>query len=193
MTPLLQFSFIFCYLTDHFLDRRNPRTTKTTTRGHLKTRRLAQTRRKATGTKNGGCMGIVRGNYLQYNIISSYFRLVKCQIPEILGDVFLGCASVMWVIFPMVAPGNDEFAGNPNAVWIIWTIYYIFIEKIVNPHINFLTYRPRTVFQHHATFAAFAKSVSQEFVLRVLSLLSSLSAVPPSSERQHDVANGSTA
>jgi hypothetical protein len=29
----------------------------------------------------------------------------------------------------MVAPGNDEFAGNPNAVWIIWTIYYIFIEK----------------------------------------------------------------
>jgi hypothetical protein len=138
-------------------------------------------------------MGIVRGNYLQYNIISSYFRLVKCQIPEIPGDVFLGCASVMWVIFPMVAPGNDEFAGNPNAVWIIWTIYYIFIEKIVNPHINFLTYSPRTVFQHHATFAAFAKSVSQEFVLRVLSLLSSLSAVPPSSERQHDVANGSTA
>ena len=48
-----------------------------------------------------------------------------------------------------------EFAGNPNAVWIIWTIYDIFIEKIVNPHINFLTCRPRTVFQHHATFAIF--------------------------------------
>ena len=86
-----------------------------------------------------------------------------------------------------------EFAGNLNAVWIIWTIYDIFIEKIVNPHINFLTYRPCTVFQHHATFAAFAQSVSQEFVLRVLSFLSSLSTVPPSSERQHDVANGSTA
>ena len=93
------------------------------TRGRRRRRRGVTWRRVASRRRGGRPRGprtedawelyevVIISNRTLFHRISGERNF---QIPEIPGDVFLGCASVMWVIFPMVAPGNDEFA------WICW-------------------------------------------------------------------------